>query len=142
MSLPSISSSLFPPPSNPANAPRHLHYLSWLIAVRATRGDALLFFHLTPNGNADPNDDHEDCPVPHGQVKWAAEKWIVVQKYMTTRDPDECLDENPKCEDWAASGECTRNPDFMIGKGGYIGQCRKACKVCKPKEGTPSVASS
>jgi hypothetical protein len=41
------------------------------------------------------------------------------------------MDTHEKCVDWAASGECTHNAPYMLGKGtDSAGACRKACKVC------------
>merc|ERR1712039_22801 len=35
-----------------------------------------------------------------------------------------CSDTNQYCEDWAASGECDANPNYMLE------YCRKSCGVC------------
>merc|ERR1719384_1869646 len=37
-----------------------------------------------------------------------------------------CSDDNPSCEFWANSGECERNPAFMLAN------CRLSCGVCTP----------
>lgn len=34
------------------------------------------------------------------------------------------------CGTWAAAGECTKNPGFMIGSATAPGACRRACKAC------------
>ncbi|CAI5987932.1 unnamed protein product [Closterium sp. NIES-64] len=146
------------------------------IAVRPRKGNALLYFHLSPNGYNDPRAYREDCPLlppSHPtptvgtslgggfrgmrgssgsdgsagaggstgrgagdgaggrlEAKWTAEKWVHMFKYMTRRSLLDCTDEHPNCAMWAAGGECKRNPGYMVGEGGYVGNCRKACKVC------------
>lgn len=37
------------------------------------------------------------------------------------------------CAKWAAKGECSANPNYMVGGGSHPGQCRKSCKVCSTK---------
>merc|ERR1719512_234946 len=37
-----------------------------------------------------------------------------------------CSDDNPSCEFWANSGECERNPGYMLAN------CRLSCGVCAP----------
>ncbi|KAL6774592.1 hypothetical protein ACKKBG_A25575 [Auxenochlorella protothecoides x Auxenochlorella symbiontica] len=41
-----------------------------------------------------------------------------------------CVDRHPQCELWAAKGECRANPVYMIGKGGAVAQCARACATC------------
>ena len=51
-----------------------------------------------------------------------------------TRENDAgvCIDTNSKCEEWAAMGECTKNPMYMLGVGSdAAGECRKACGLCE-----------
>ncbi|XP_002153867.3 zinc metalloproteinase nas-13 [Hydra vulgaris] len=36
----------------------------------------------------------------------------------------ECKDKDVNCEEWAITGECKKNPDWMLKT------CRKSCKVC------------
>ncbi|CAI5495510.1 unnamed protein product [Closterium sp. Naga37s-1] len=154
------------------------------IAVRPRKGNALLYFHLSPNGYSEPSAFREDCPVlppPNSkptvgtglrglfrgmrggsgsdgsagaggstgggaggsaggsvggsaggrlEAKWTAEKWVHMFKYMTRRSLLDCTDEHPNCGMWAAGGECKRNPGYMVGEGGYVGNCRKSCKAC------------
>ena len=69
-------------------------------------------------------------------IKWNAVKWIHgepfrgddYEKTLTQRpkpppDPADCMDLHPQCGNWAASGECTKNPDYVsvLGVGGWIG---------------------
>merc|ERR1712232_711101 len=37
-----------------------------------------------------------------------------------------CVDSNPSCSAWAASGECERNPSYMKLS------CKKSCGLCPP----------
>jgi hypothetical protein len=44
-----------------------------------------------------------------------------------------CKDMDPQCAGWAASGECGKNPNYMVGEqvsGAQSGSCRKSCRVC------------
>jgi len=50
------------------------------VAVKAKRGDALLFFSLTPAGEKDALSLHAGCPVTKG-VKFSATKWIRVDEH-------------------------------------------------------------
>lgn len=47
------------------------------LAVKAKRGNALLFFSLHPDGTEDPASLHGSCPTTKGD-KWSATKWIRV----------------------------------------------------------------
>lgn len=104
------------------------------IAVKPTKGDALLFFSLQPDASPDFYSLHSGCPVLEGE-KWSATKWIHTDPFdPPPRDPSVCADEDPRCADWAAAGECTRNPHYMVeGPSGELGSCRKSCRACKPK---------
>ncbi|KAL7094787.1 hypothetical protein ACP275_11G126500 [Erythranthe tilingii] len=100
-------------------------------AVKPRKGDALLFFGLHPNATTDPSSLHGSCPVIEGE-KWSATKWIHVRSFdIPPRRRDlGCIDENPNCSDWALSGECEKNPLYMVGTEMDWGFCRKSCKVC------------
>ncbi|GJP54479.1 hypothetical protein CLOM_g13562 [Closterium sp. NIES-68] len=100
------------------------------VSVRPVKGDALLFFQVTPSGYHDPSSAQRNCPVLKGPPKWTAEKLIAIQKYTARRDMIGCMDEHPYCEMWAARGECKGYKDYMIGNGESLGYCRKACKAC------------
>eukprot|EP00959_Pyramimonas_sp_CCMP1952_P242573 5069882-Pyramimonas_sp.AAC.1 len=41
-----------------------------------------------------------------------------------------CADKSANCKTWALHGECTSNPEYMIGVNGYEGQCMQACGRC------------
>lgn len=47
----------------------------FFLAVKAVKGDALLFFNLHLNKSIDMKSFHGSCPVIHGN-KWTATKWI------------------------------------------------------------------
>ncbi|CAA0820224.1 Probable prolyl 4-hydroxylase 7 [Striga hermonthica] len=104
-------------------------------AVKPMKGDALLFFSLHPDAKTDPSSLHGSCPVIEGE-KWSATKWIHVRSFNARFDDDssdsngDCLDKDPNCPDWAESGECDKNPLYMVGSNGAAGYCRKSCKAC------------
>lgn len=101
-------------------------------AVKPKKGDALLFFSLHPNATTDALSLHGSCPVIEGE-KWSATKWIHVRNFDRSNSDntsDDCKDENENCPTWAASGECTKNPVYMVGSDAGVGYCRKSCKVC------------
>ncbi|XP_042395666.1 probable prolyl 4-hydroxylase 4 [Zingiber officinale] len=100
------------------------------VAVKPKRGDALLFFSLHPDATTDPLSLHAGCPVIEGE-KWSATKWIHVasfDKIITSQG--NCTDENNNCARWAALGECTKNPEYMVGTSELPGFCRMSCNVC------------
>lgn len=47
------------------------------LAVKAKKGDALMFFSLHPDGTVDPSSLHGSCATTKGE-KWSATKWIHV----------------------------------------------------------------
>lgn len=100
-------------------------------AVKPNKGDALLFFSLHLDATTDPMSLHGSCPVIEGE-KWSATKWIHVRsfeskpKLVTTG----CADLDKNCARWAAAGECTKNPVYMVGSDDVSGSCRKSCNVC------------
>ncbi|GAQ88739.1 Oxoglutarate/iron-dependent oxygenase [Klebsormidium nitens] len=100
------------------------------VAVKPKKGDALLFFSLHPDASTDDNSLHGGCPVEQGE-KWSATKWMHVASFDRPKvDPNGCEDVNEHCDQWAAQGECEKNPDYMVGSPQYAGSCRKSCKVC------------
>lgn len=100
------------------------------LSVKPEKGDALLFFSLNPEVVPDILSLHGSCPVIEGE-KWSATKWIHVGSFDRPKPkPGVCADENERCAEWAAMGECKKNPAYMVGSEGYPGSCRKSCKVC------------
>ncbi|XP_077212829.1 putative prolyl 4-hydroxylase 6 [Tasmannia lanceolata] len=101
-------------------------------AVKANKGDALLFFSLHPDATTDPDSLHGSCPVIEGE-KWSATKWIHVRSFDDVKrrtGSGECVDEDELCSQWADAGECQKNPLYMVGSPKSPGFCRKSCKVC------------
>eukprot|EP00887_Chlorella_sp_A99_P002710 scaffold6.g2710.t1 len=103
--------------------------------------DALLFYSLKVDGSHDSASLHTGCPVLKG-VKWTATKWIHTQpfrpQWLGSKPkeselvlPEDCRDTDPACEDWAAKGECQKNPAFMRGDSFSMGACRAACGECE-----------
>ncbi|GMH08346.1 hypothetical protein Nepgr_010186 [Nepenthes gracilis] len=99
------------------------------IAVKPHKGDALLFFSLFPSATPDPSSLHGGCPVIEGE-KWSATKWIHVDNFNKMVGNSSCSDLNDNCEKWAAVGECTKNPEYMVGTTDLPGYCRRSCNVC------------
>ncbi|KAK2998746.1 hypothetical protein RJ639_023185, partial [Escallonia herrerae] len=94
-------------------------------ALRPTRGNALLFFNLHPNTTPDQSSSHARCPVLDGEL-WFATKFFHVkasdvQTIQFQADDSDCTDEEESCPQWAAIGECQRNPIFMTGSPDYYG---------------------
>jgi len=108
------------------------------IAVKPTKGNAVLFYGMTPDGRLDERSLHGGCP-PRGDgpnnVKWGVNQWIWNQprKHAGRTFPwraakaasPGCEDSNEFCKAWASSGECDTNPGFMHSA------CPAACKRCK-----------
>jgi hypothetical protein len=46
--------------------------------------------------------------------------------------PEDCVDEEEMCEEWAQAGECDKNPQYMRGDPFSLGICRSACGECQP----------
>lgn len=117
-------------------SPVIMHFLTVcyfvLTAVKPRKGDALLFFSLHPNATTDPKSLHGGCPIIEGE-KWSATKWIHVRSFESQeakRLSMACEDANVLCPKWAAVGECTKNPLYMVGSEDSLGFCRKSCNVC------------
>ncbi|KAL4432155.1 hypothetical protein ABPG77_005917 [Micractinium sp. CCAP 211/92] len=131
-------------PNIPANnGPEFSECARKVLAVKPRRGDALLFHSIKPNGELERRSMHTACPLTKG-VKWSAPKWVHVGHYATAGEqaqrieqytqtelhyPD-CKDNNEGCQGWASSGECDKNPSFMVGTKEAPGQCIKACNRC------------
>uniref|UniRef100_A0A1D1YFT2 procollagen-proline 4-dioxygenase n=1 Tax=Anthurium amnicola TaxID=1678845 RepID=A0A1D1YFT2_9ARAE len=101
-------------------------------AVKPKKGDALLFFSLHPDATTDSDSLHGSCPVIEGE-KWSATKWIHVSSFEypeKRRSSGDCVDDDALCPQWAAAGECQKNPLYMVGSKESLGYCRKSCKVC------------
>lgn len=44
--------------------------------------------------------------------------------------PEGCKDLNPKCGQWALSGECESNQGYMVGRADNPGSCLLSCERC------------
>ncbi|KAI8463183.1 MAG: hypothetical protein J3K34DRAFT_381121 [Monoraphidium minutum] len=102
------------------------------LANKPYKGDALMFYSLTPDGKEDELSMHGSCPTLKGE-KWSATKWIHVAPYGGTAAEQkakwgDCIDTNPQCPGWAERGECATNPKFMLSG------CRLSCGKCTPKK--------
>eukprot|EP00873_Tetraselmis_striata_P039995 jgi/Tetstr1/460259/TSEL_005559.t1 len=99
------------------------------VAVRPKKGDALLFWDLTPDAKeGDKYSLHAGCPVLRG-TKWSATKWIHVRPFnvlpVDLPAQGSCRDDEMDCEDWAGGGECEKNPAFM-----HV-HCKYSCGKCE-----------
>ncbi|MBA0651297.1 hypothetical protein Goklo_018639 [Gossypium klotzschianum] len=101
---------------------------------KPVKGNAILFFTTHLNGSPDSSSSHARCPVLEGEM-WCATKFFYLRavtgetiSFDSSRN--ECSDEDPSCPEWAAVGECQRNPVFMVGSPDYYGTCRKSCNAC------------
>ena len=105
------------------------------VAVKARKGDALLFWSLDIDSNVDELSLHGGCPVIKG-TKWSATKWMHLKSFDAANSfkfPEGvCDDVNEQCEGWASTGECEKNPKYMIGNGKTDGYCLRACGKCPP----------
>ncbi|RRT61315.1 hypothetical protein B296_00029542 [Ensete ventricosum] len=113
-----------------------------MVAVKPRKGDAVLFFSLHINGTTDPASLHGSCPVIEGE-KWSAPKWIHVRSFdnpqrrrRTSTSGGDCSDASEFCAQWAAAGECHKNPLYMIGNNGTTGNCRRSCNVIQASDGS------
>ena len=71
------------------------------LANKPKKGDALMFYSLTPDGKKDPASLHGSCPTLAGE-KWSATKWIHVAPFGGAPppkpvDPHGCSDTHPQC---------------------------------------------
>jgi prolyl 4-hydroxylase len=108
------------------------------LAVKAVKGNALLFWSMKVGGELDGGSSHAGCPVIQGE-KWTATKWMHVapadvfdaqhQVYKEPRPVAKpgCEDADERCFSWAEQGECKRNPGFMLGS------CKASCEACDQK---------
>jgi len=113
------------------------------LAVKAFKGNAVLFYGMLPDGRLDERSLHGGCPpraedgVP-ADTKFGANQWIwnAPRRYAgasfpripQTNDPDAgppgCRDESEHCRAWASAGECANNPGYMDTA------CKRACRKC------------
>ncbi|KAL8153476.1 hypothetical protein V2J09_011236 [Rumex salicifolius] len=102
--------------------------------LKPTKGNAILFFNVHPNTSPDKSSSHERRPLVNGEL-WCAVKLLYMRPIITEdlsagSNDGECTDQDDDCPQWAARGECERNPVYMVGSPDYFGTCRKSCKVC------------
>ena len=120
--------------------PEGPHQRSWtnvtqctrdVLAVRWKRGDAVLFYSLSPDGTERQESTHGSCDVISG-VKFSAPIWMRQRPFHPASLPPDpavpavCQDHNSACRDWAKRGECDTNPHFMMA------DCPFSCGACPP----------
>ncbi|KAL9250917.1 putative prolyl 4-hydroxylase 12 [Drosera capensis] len=101
--------------------------------LRPVKGNAVLLFRVHPNATMDKSSSHVRRPVFEGEM-WCATKFFYIrsvrgQEHQSVSVDGDCTDEDDSCPQWAAIGECQRNPVFMVGSPDYYGTCRKSCKI-------------
>lgn len=117
------------------------------LAVKARKGDAVLFFSLRTEGTLDKGSLHGSCPTTKG-IKYAATKWYHVAHVAAQGEvslgavkhqvfvpppppaPPGCKDDHAACPGWAEGGECQSNAAFMVGGAGNPGSCLLSCGRC------------
>uniref|UniRef100_A0A061R6Q9 procollagen-proline 4-dioxygenase n=2 Tax=Tetraselmis sp. GSL018 TaxID=582737 RepID=A0A061R6Q9_9CHLO len=122
-----------------------------VLAVKPTKGAAVMFWSTKPTGELNRESLHEACPVIRG-TKWSAVKWIhmapfavdgeqpvafeevVSHRKAPARSAGECRDEDVNCAYWARTGECDNNPAYMVGTAGSPGHCLESCGRCDVAE--------
>ncbi|GAB4818415.1 hypothetical protein N2152v2_005461 [Parachlorella kessleri] len=152
--------TVFPNLPAPAgdNGPEFSECARHSLAVKPRKGSALLFHNVQPSGELERRSFHTSCPVTKG-VKWSAPKWIHgahwvdpiaeqqqqqgqqgQQQQQQPGQPQECADKHDLCGAWATSGECLRNPFYMIGTQQEPGACLKSCNRCDILAFNPAAA--
>lgn len=56
--------------------------------------------------------------------KWNQSQCKCVQNQQPPPSKGDCKDDDTRCAGWAASGECSNNPNYMLES------CKKSCKEC------------
>eukprot|EP00193_Tetraselmis_chui_P006702 CAMPEP_0177754512 /NCGR_PEP_ID=MMETSP0491_2-20121128/2050_1 /TAXON_ID=63592 /ORGANISM="Tetraselmis chuii, Strain PLY429" /LENGTH=352 /DNA_ID=CAMNT_0019269903 /DNA_START=203 /DNA_END=1261 /DNA_ORIENTATION=- len=118
-----------------------------VLAAKPKKGGAVMFWSTKPTGELNKESLHEACPVIKG-TKWSAAKWIHMAPYAVDdqkpvkfkevvykraepeRKAGDCVDIDESCGYWSKTGECERNPVFMIGSAANPGQCMFSCDAC------------
>jgi len=138
--------TMFPniPAPGGTNGPEFSECARRNLAAKPKKGNAVLFHSIKPTGELERRSMHTACPVIRG-VKWSAPKWIHVSHYAATGEqpirvdqhpqkvvmgPNGCANNDARCEEWAAGGECERNSGFMVGTKQRPGACLVACERC------------
>eukprot|EP00879_Flechtneria_rotunda_P002604 GHRR01002805.1.p1 GENE.GHRR01002805.1~~GHRR01002805.1.p1 ORF type:complete len:312 (+),score=60.59 GHRR01002805.1:150-1085(+) len=108
------------------------------LAHKPKKGDALMFYSLTPDGVEDPHSLHGSCPTTKGE-KWSATKWIHVDAFGQDAEWQKdkwkgCSDNNENCVYWAGTGECGKNPAYM-----HM-YCKLSCRLCDASAASAGVA--
>ena len=133
-----------PAPNGGVNGPEFSDCARHHLAAKPKKGNAVLFHSIKTTGELERRSLHTACPVLKG-VKWSAPKWIHVGHYAVEGEspvrvdqhpqrnvgPNGCADNKvPECEEWAALGECEKNPVYMIGTKLRPGNCLLSCNRC------------
>ncbi|KAK4786968.1 hypothetical protein SAY86_010801 [Trapa natans] len=101
--------------------------------LKPAKGSAVLFFNSRPSASPDERSMHTRCTVLEGKM-WVAKSFygraIRSGTAQSETERGDCTDEDDKCRRWAATGECKKNPIFMISSPDYYRTWRKSCNAC------------
>ena len=84
------------------------------LAVKAIRGDAVLFYSLLPNGTVDPLSEHGSCATLKGQ-KYSATKWV---RGGMTSTGGRLVRQSELSASYSASGPCAHEMASARGREG------------------------
>lgn len=104
------------------------------LAYKPQRGNAILFWSLTPANEIDMGATHAACPLLRGE-KWSMPLWMHQAPFKpefvgSAAVVSECKDSNAMCRTWERTGECSTNRMFMVGTDAAPGVCRRSCHAC------------
>jgi hypothetical protein len=101
---------------------------SWKMIPHSKLSDSLsklISLYTTPDGKCKTLKSGQSVTVNGIELLCNNDKLVIKitpQAYRPTAEV--CKDNNKWCEDWAKSGECKKNPAYMLEN------CKKSCKVC------------
>ncbi|KAL7220600.1 hypothetical protein ACSBR2_013476 [Camellia fascicularis] len=77
-------------------------------------------------------DPHYDYFADKVNIARGGHRMATVLMYLSdvAKAGGNCTDDNESCVRWAALGECTNNPEYMVGTAELPGYCRRSCKIC------------
>ena len=120
-------------PDGSTNGPEWSDCARGKLAVKAVRGDALLFYSLAPSGEPEASSLHGSCPTLKGK-KYSMTKWSHVYPFGAgpqRRDAEGyngCRDLHPDCQAYFSAGKCIHPAPRL-----FQGICEKSCGLCAPR---------
>ena len=113
----------------------YLDNSSWKMMPHSKLSDSiskLISLYTTPDGKCKTLKSGQSVTVNGIELLCNNDKLVIKitpQAYKPT--VEECKDNNVSCEAWAKSGQCKKNPGYMLVN------CKKSCKTCD-SPGMPS----